>query len=288
MRNETRLNAINEIILNTLGTEFESRVVEIHKNNTTLRGFCIRRKADKVGLNCYVEESELASTDEEVALAAIDFFNENDPQKSEMRGLCANFMGKLSAEYIYGHVLPSLVGIKGNEDYLENKLFVTVNDELAITFYLAVDDSARIVLHTAMGAKYNLGLKELLENAKRNALNGSETKATLLSMADLLGTPELEDVGMYVLTNKRKSHGAVYAVIPETMNSILDDWGTDSVVVLPSSIHEVILLRYASPLEAPVFQQMVTEINREQVEPQERLSDSVYIYTRENGLEKTA
>lgn len=48
--------------------------------------------------------------------------------------------------------------------------------------------------------------------------------------------------------------------------------------ILPSSIHEVILMKDNGDMNAEELQRMVMEINRTQVAPEEVLSDEVYSY----------
>ena len=56
--------------------------------------------------------------------------------------------------------------------------------------------------------------------------------------------------------------------------------------ILPSSIHEVILLPDTGEFSADTLREMVTEINREHVMPFEVLSDNVYHYSgRDRSLE---
>ena len=57
-------------------------------------------------------------------------------------------------------------------------------------------------------------------------------------------------------------------------------------VVLPSSIHECILLPYEKCMEREALRAMVEEVNTTQVADVEVLSDNVYIYSRkENRVE---
>ncbi len=49
--------------------------------------------------------------------------------------------------------------------------------------------------------------------------------------------------------------------------------------ILPSSIHEVILIPASRTAERDKMRQMVQEINATQVPPQEVLADDVYLYS---------
>ena len=53
--------------------------------------------------------------------------------------------------------------------------------------------------------------------------------------------------------------------------------------MIPSSIHEVILVPDSGQVSGHELRAMVTEINHSHVEPMEVLSDNVYYYDREEG-----
>ena len=85
---------------------------------------------------------------------------------------------------------------------------------------------------------------------------------------------------MYVLTNKDKHYGAAYMFDKEVMSRIAEEIGGD-MVVLPSSIHESILLRKGKDTDFDTLREMVKEVNRTQLLPTEILSDEVYQYSRD-------
>ena len=64
-----------------------------------------------------------------------------------------------------------------------------------------------------------------------------------------------------------------------TMWVIADVIG-DGFIVLPSSVHEVIILRPDSAVEYEKLADMVKEVNDTQVSEEERLSYHVYAYNR--------
>ncbi len=87
------------------------------------------------------------------------------------------------------------------------------------------------------------------------------------------GTP------LYLLTNQDKCLGANCIFYPGQAEKIGEMLDADF-YVLPSSIHECLLLAADQANEAAYLQKMVAEINRTQVEAQEVLSDHVYYYSR--------
>lgn len=83
---------------------------------------------------------------------------------------------------------------------------------------------------------------------------------------------------MYVITNKSKNHGAMAILDKEFVNECIETIGEDF-YVLPSSIHELILIPNSGEMDVETLRGMVSEVNRTQVSREERLSDNVYRYS---------
>lgn len=84
---------------------------------------------------------------------------------------------------------------------------------------------------------------------------------------------------MYVLTNEGKFMGAAAIIYPEVLKEFADKIKSD-LYILPSSIHETILLPADTVLHPEELAPMVKEINSRVVDITEQLSDNVYIYRR--------
>lgn len=61
-------------------------------------------------------------------------------------------------------------------------------------------------------------------------------------------------------------------------------WLQSDLVVLPSSIHEVLLVKYDGNSDVRWLSRMVFNINVSEVQKSDRLSDSVYIYRWKQDL----
>ena len=81
----------------------------------------------------------------------------------------------------------------------------------------------------------------------------------------------------YVLTNIAQINGATAILYPNLLQEI-GEATQSNFFILPSSIHEVILMKDNGDMNAEELQRMVMEINRTQVAPEEVLSDEVYSY----------
>lgn len=88
-----------------------------------------------------------------------------------------------------------------------------------------------------------------------------------------------EKIPMYVLTNRKKLYGAACMLYPEVLKNFSERLGQDF-YVLPSSVHEVILVPVNSEADQESLRGIVTDINRTQVAEEEILADSVYFYSR--------
>ena len=87
---------------------------------------------------------------------------------------------------------------------------------------------------------------------------------------------------MYVLTNSGKALGAA-CILYEGMLKYCASWLDSAYYLLPSSIHEVILIPKAAVSNEQELGEMVRDINRTQVLKTEVLSDQIYFYSPESG-----
>ncbi|RHD11660.1 hypothetical protein DW809_10320 [Eubacterium ventriosum] len=88
-----------------------------------------------------------------------------------------------------------------------------------------------------------------------------------------------DERSMYVITNESKLFGAASMLYEEPLHELAEKIGSD-LYILPSSIHEVIAVSadFGSPDE---WAEMVYEINMDQVDINDRLSNQVYCYDKD-------
>lgn len=87
-------------------------------------------------------------------------------------------------------------------------------------------------------------------------------------------------VPMYVLTNPKNLYGASCMVYDGVIEMFAEEMGED-IYILPSSIHEVILVPASKALAALELRSMVQEINSTQIPEEEILSNHVYKFSVE-------
>ena len=84
---------------------------------------------------------------------------------------------------------------------------------------------------------------------------------------------------MYVITNESKLYGAASILYEEPLHELAEKFGSD-LYILPSSVHEVIAV--STDMGSPDdLAEMVYEINMEQVDIDDRLSNQVYCYDKD-------
>ncbi|MBD5464053.1 MAG: hypothetical protein HDR24_13540 [Lachnospiraceae bacterium] len=117
----------------------------------------------------------------------------------------------------------------------------------------------------------------LMDGIENDGLCGKETEELLdeVCMQELTQTK----MPMYVLTNKQKLYGAACMLYPGVLKTFAEKIQRDF-YILPSSIHEVILVPADADTDKEALHEIVTEINRTQVAEEEVLADSVYFYSK--------
>lgn len=187
-----------------------------------------------------------------------------------------------------------LIGRERNESFLRGVPHIDIEDLSAIFFYLLEDTSfgnGMIVIRNADLARWQMTTEQLYAEALRTCplmLPGifrplSEILDILVYPSDY-AAPQGE---LFLLTNQSALYGASVILYPGMLQKVADQIG-GNYFILPSSVHEVILLPDNGE-EPEGLLEIVTEINHTQVTEEEILADAVYHYTYgENRIVKMA
>lgn len=185
-------------------------------------------------------------------------------------------------------IIYRLINRKANEKRLKHMPFVPYLD-LAVVFCVLLEVS-QYTTATMMIQKNHLEFwqvteEEVYEQACRNTPRLLPDEfMTMGAVLENLSGNAFTDEGdlLYVLSNRMRSFGAAALLYPGRLESIGQYLG-DNFFVLPSSVHEVIVVREKDAGEKEILSEMVAEVNRTQVDPEEVLSDVAYYYSREEG-----
>ena len=225
----------------------------------------------------FVEDSHsLESVLEEIAEAAVEGYR--------------SYSFELDFENILKNkdlIVCELVNTGWNKGMLKNVPHREYED-LSLIYRIRITDAAgctgTILVTNDIAERMGMDETQLYEASSDNVRYLCVSMAEML--AELTGLepeePGIPGMEMYVLTNEQKTYGAAAITSAEAMEEVMEKLGTKDIIVLPSSTHEVIIL--PGDAYSPELSDMVREINRTQVQPNERLSDNVYRYNAENGL----
>ncbi len=82
---------------------------------------------------------------------------------------------------------------------------------------------------------------------------------------------------MYIITNPEKFRGAALACDMQSIRAWAKEHDYTKAVILPSSVHEMLLVPVEDECDLETFNLMVKEVNETQVDPTERLTDRAYL-----------
>jgi hypothetical protein len=99
---------------------------------------------------------------------------------------------------------------------------------------------------------------------------------------DILGKRYTDRHRMFILSNPKGINGATCLLYTNVLKKFSDRLQSD-LYILPSSIHEIILIPYEKTITREALAAMVKDVNHTQVASDEVLSDRVYYYSRENN-----
>lgn len=173
--------------------------------------------------------------------------------------------------HVKEHIVYKLIRRDANEELLKQIPYESFLD-LAVVYYIQIDNtrfgSAAIQIRNEHLRYWRVEKEEIRRLAEKN-------------------TPRIYPVQirqivrfMYVATNEQCSLGAAVMRYPDFREKVRGMIRGDF-YILPSSIHEVILVPESFGLEPERMQEMVKEINQTGVAPEEVLSDSVYYFDGE-------
>ena len=185
-----------------------------------------------------------------------------------------------------------VVGSDRNADMLE-KVPHTDKENISMVYRLQLDSTengaATVLITNAMMEQFGVTKEQLHADAMENAqeIRPADFRTMAAVMAEMMGMPEemMADMAppMYVATNQDKVQGAAVMFYPDFMDQAAKELGGD-IFILPSSVHEVLILPDDGNMNAQELKEMVTSINASEVSPEDRLTDSVYHYDAQERI----
>ncbi len=263
-----------------------------HNNGEHLDGLVILEGGGNIGptlyLNSYYERLRDGVRFPAVYRQIMDSYEQNKTEKHVDVGFFTDF------SRIRERILPKLIHCEKNRELLEESVPHIPFLDLAIVFtcMFPVDPdigNATILIDNSHQALWGVSAEELyavaMENARRKLpprlMDINRVLADLAEEAeDVPPLPEEDDphFPMYVLTNGPNLFGAACMAYDGLMDQYAEELGS-GFYILPSSIHELILVPSRENTRMAEFSRMVQDVNTTQVEPEDVLSDHAYYYS---------
>lgn len=262
-----------------MNTEVKIKTQKVRKNNNVIYyGLIIQRPEHNIAPTIYLNafyDMYLSGMDiEEVVNCIIDTYKNGEIKESIDMDFFCNF------EEVKDKIAYRLINAERNKELLEQIPHILFMD-LAICFYYAFYQKelgeGMILIHNSHMEMWRTNHKELMKLAEENT--GRMLPPNIVSMKKLLREmfEESTDPGLYVLTNEKKCQGAAVLLYPHILEEAAEQLG-GNFYVLPSSIHEVILLKEQGTENMDSLRDMIREANNTQVAVEEVLSDYPYYY----------
>lgn len=273
----------------------ESVAVRIHtaeKNNGTIRrGLTLTEQDINISPTIYLEEYyrqfQNGGSLDHITSDILRLYNEVRFQKSWGEEKLYDY-SQVKEKVIY-----RLVNYESNEKMLRNVPYIVYLD-LAIVFCVLLEvtkyGTATMAIRNDHLELWGVEKEDLYRQASENTSRFLPDDFSSMSAVIEELTEESEahisfedkEEEMYVLSNRIHSYGAAAILYSGRMEGI-GMYLKSNYYVLPSSVHEVIVVPEKAAVEKEELSAMVAEINRTQVEAEEVLSDHAYYYDRKKG-----
>ena len=243
------------------------------KNGVVMEGIVIRdneRIAPVIYTHKLIECAERdGKSVADVVLDIINIYEQN-------RHVEFNIEKLYDREFVLGHVY---VGIQkqSDEELLKRS---SALEGLELYLYIRLDsgeDHGFVKMKEGMLPMVNVTIDELWDEAEQNTCDETE----LRNLSEVLGFPG-DDEGMvplHVLSNRSCMRGAAAIINKDVLKAFAEKHGVKRLIVLPSSIHEVLVLPDNGQFDLEEMNMMVTMVNSEQVLPEDQLIDRAYVMT---------
>ncbi len=273
------------------GADVELTARRVDKMNDSYDAITVRPVDSSIGVNISVEKAFAAYENgtpipeiaEHFADAVEKGFRESPQVDLESLSDYEQMKSKLSME---------VVSAEKNAELLESVPHERMED-MAVVYRFVLDQTdsgnGTILVTNQLLDQYGITKEQLRADAMENApeIGPSEIRGMSEVMSELAPgmIPEVapEDEQMFVATVPDKIHGAGVIAYPNFMEDAAEKMGGDF-FVLPSSIHEVLLVKDNGQMTAKELENMVKEVNATQVEPADQLTDHVYHYDSQNHI----
>ena len=278
------VNLVQEKVQQALGEHLNVEIMTTVKNNGTSRtGLSISDPSINISPTIYLEEFfdsyQSFLTIDEIVSDIVDMYYEVRFEQDLEIDEIQNF------SYAKHKIAYKLINTAQNEKMLLNVPHLNYYDFSIIFFMffdISPDNRGTILVTDKLLSLWKTNLHELYDIAQKNM--PKLLPMSFLPMQDMIcemlhskQIDCLEDNPLYVLTNKQRTFGASVLLYDNVLPKI-GDHIQDSFFIIPSSIHELIIVPEKRSPRREELNKMIREVNATQISPEELLGECVYYY----------
>jgi len=284
-----KLEQVVEAVSGILGTEYWVQGIEIPKNNgMKADGILVRGNGERIGITIYVSKEHLENaTISEIADFVCCEYQNAFTSKSPLDEI-ENFA---DGQFVLSNVVYQLINKQRNVDFLDSvphKEFLDLALIYRVVLSVGNEGISSYVVRNDFLSVTSISIEELDEAAKKNTI--SKLGTCCLNLEEVVGDYSLHDEAtpqLYVLTNEVRNNGAVLMSYSSVLSEIAGKLG-GNLIILPSSIHEVLLLAEDTEISITDLRSMVESVNQKEVLAEEVLSNNVYRFVKDTGVVELA
>ena len=278
--------------------EVENRLVD--KVNETYDAFTIKHTGSDVGVNISVTEAYSAYAKDEADIKTIANAMVNRTVEALLNApvISDGINDIQNYDVMKNKLVMEVVSAETNAELLETVPHKDIED-MAVIYRFDVKDivgeGATVIVTNKMLDNYGITPDQLHEDAVKNA---PEIRPIVIQgMAEVLakqmGVEDMEMLGLnippeqeqiFVASVPDNVHGAGILAYEDFMDKASERVGNQSFFILPSSIHELLIVPDNGMMDLHSLEQMVREVNATTVDPSEKLTDNVYHYDAQDKV----
>ena len=279
------------------GTEVDITVNTVNKLNESYEAMTVKPEGSNIGVNIGIDKFydaiENGRPYDEVVDKAVEVINNGINQRPDFDIDSLTDYSKMKET-----LAMEVVSAEANQEMLATVPHQNMEDMAVVyRFVLNSDDEGRasILVTNQMLETMGVTPEQLHADAMENApqIRPAEIKGMSEVMAEMMGVEQAEMMGifpvapedeqMYVATVPDKVHGAGVLAYQDFMDKAAERAGGDF-FILPSSIHEILIVPDNGKMNLKDLEAMVREVNATQVAPADKLTDSVYHYDSKDKI----
>lgn len=273
------------------GAEVDLSVHTVNKLNESYEAITVTPEGSNIGVNIgigkFYDAIENGRSYDEVVDKAVEVINNGINQRPEFDIASLSDYSQMKEK-----LAMEVVSAEANKEMLETVPHQNIEDMAVVyRFVLSSDDDGRASILVTNQLLDSMGVtpEQLHADAMENApqIKPVEIKGMSEVMAEMMGVEQAELMGifpvapedeqMYVATVPDMVHGAGVLAYQDFMDKAAEKAGGDF-FILPSSIHEILIVPDNGKMNLKDLEAMVKEVNATQVSPADKLTDSVYHY----------